>query len=40
MPTSPKDFTTGQVLTAAQMDEMPQGIIGMATPITPGGSLP
>jgi len=34
MASTPKDFAAGAVLTAAQMDSMPQGIIAHATPIT------
>ena len=34
MATTPQDFTVGQVLTAVEMDMLPQGIIAMATPIT------
>jgi hypothetical protein len=30
----PHDFAAGEVLTAARMDKMPQGIIAHATPIT------
>ena len=34
MASTPKDFAAGAVLTAAQMDSMPQGVIAHATPIT------
>jgi hypothetical protein len=32
-----KDFTTGQVLTAAQMDEMPQGVLSLVTSTSVAG---
>lgn len=34
MTSSPKDFAAGAVLTAAQMDSLPQGDIAHATPLT------
>jgi len=33
-----RDFISGNVLTASQMDDLEQGVIAMATPLTTGGT--